>query len=388
MKQQQKPQQEQQVQKREMTLQSKPNLLERDTRHPYLEAQNIIGNHGLLNCCNGVIQPRYGHKKNHHQKLFTETTNELPPSLKSGLEQLSGLDLSGVKVHRNSDKPSQINASAYTIGREIYLAPGQDKHLPHESWHVVQQLQNRVKPTSQVKGVSINNDLRLEREADIMGTKAFKTPRSVQNKMTSNSHLRESTQQQEICLAPTAQLDGGLTAAGFTILGLTISELTSIVAVTTGVAATIGASLQAQNNKTSKGPIMKLKFDNDYLMSSTSKAQLENISHALFFLEMERTYSSGKEEDRRLTAIKNVKQKIIECFNRDSKMSSKTKVANGAGGTSKETPWGEVVISLKGGIIYAQGFDKDIFLIALKHDISILGHPVNYIEFCYLDYNF
>ncbi|HAP63088.1 MAG TPA: hypothetical protein DCR93_27510, partial [Cytophagales bacterium] len=47
-------------------------------------------------------------------------------------------------------------------------------HLPHEAWHVVQQKQDRVKPTLQMKGrVSINDDAGLEREADIMGARAM-----------------------------------------------------------------------------------------------------------------------------------------------------------------------------------------------------------------------
>ncbi len=89
--------------------------------------------------------------------------------LKTGLEQLSGMDLSGVRVHKNSSEPVQLNAFAYTQGQDIHVAPGQEKHLPHEGWHAVQQKQGRVKPTMQAKGVSINDDTDLEREADAMG---------------------------------------------------------------------------------------------------------------------------------------------------------------------------------------------------------------------------
>jgi hypothetical protein len=96
----------------------------------------------------------------------------LPDRLKGSLESLSGLDLSEVRVHRNSGKPDEMKALAYTHGREIHLAPGQDEHLPHEAWHAVQQMQGRVKPTIKAHGVSINDDAHLEREADQMGTKA------------------------------------------------------------------------------------------------------------------------------------------------------------------------------------------------------------------------
>jgi len=57
------------------------------------------------------------------------------------------------------------------------LASGQEKHLPHETWHVVQQHEGRVQPTMQTKGVAINDDSGLEREADVMGAKAATTQR-------------------------------------------------------------------------------------------------------------------------------------------------------------------------------------------------------------------
>ena len=97
----------------------------------------------------------------------------LPDNLKSGIENLSGMSMDHVKVHRNSDKPAQVQAHAYAQGSEIHLAPGQEKHLPHEAWHVVQQAQGRVKPTMQMKGVAVNDDVGLETEADVMGARAL-----------------------------------------------------------------------------------------------------------------------------------------------------------------------------------------------------------------------
>lgn len=96
----------------------------------------------------------------------------LPDQLKSGVENLSGVSLDSVKVHYNSARPAQLNALAYAQGTDIHVAPGQEKHLPHETWHVVQQHEGRVKPTTQAKGVAINDDTGLEKEADVMGAKA------------------------------------------------------------------------------------------------------------------------------------------------------------------------------------------------------------------------
>ena len=98
----------------------------------------------------------------------------LPDRLKAGIEALSGMDLSDVRAHANSPKPAQLNAQAYAQGDEIHLAPGQDRHLAHEAWHVVQQRQGRVRPTAQAKGVSINDDQGLEHEADVMGARALR----------------------------------------------------------------------------------------------------------------------------------------------------------------------------------------------------------------------
>jgi len=98
----------------------------------------------------------------------------MPDQLKTGIEALSGMDMSDVRVHANSDKPEQLNALAYTLGNQIHLGPGQGRHLPHEAWHVVQQKQGRVQPTTQLKdGVPVNDDEGLEREADVMGARAL-----------------------------------------------------------------------------------------------------------------------------------------------------------------------------------------------------------------------
>lgn len=98
----------------------------------------------------------------------------LPAQLKMSIEMLSGLNLDQVQVETNSNKPAQLNAHAYAQGSEIHLAPGQEQHLPHEAWHVVQQAQGRVTPTMQMKsGISVNDDAVLEAEADTMGARAL-----------------------------------------------------------------------------------------------------------------------------------------------------------------------------------------------------------------------
>lgn len=108
-------------------------------------------------------------------QLESEATNTtgLPDKLKSGIENLSGISLDEVNVHYNSDKPAQLQALAYTQGTDIHVAPGQERHLAHEAWHVVQQMQGRVEPTITMnENIPVNDDASLENEADNMGEKA------------------------------------------------------------------------------------------------------------------------------------------------------------------------------------------------------------------------
>jgi hypothetical protein len=50
-------------------------------------------------------------------------------------------DLAG-RAHR-------LNAIAFARGADVDAGPGQEAHLAHEAWHVVQQQQGRVHPTLQ-----------------------------------------------------------------------------------------------------------------------------------------------------------------------------------------------------------------------------------------------
>ena len=96
----------------------------------------------------------------------------LPDNLKSGIESLSGFSMDDVRVHYNSSKPATVQALAYTQGTDIHVAPGQEKCLPHEAWHVAQQMAGRVSPTTNINGMPVNDNAALEHEADVMGEKA------------------------------------------------------------------------------------------------------------------------------------------------------------------------------------------------------------------------
>lgn len=90
----------------------------------------------------------------------------IPAHIQEAAEIESGMSLSDVRVHYNSSKPADLGALAYTMGNQVYIGPGQEKYLPHELGHVVQQKQGRVKVTKRQQGKPINDDAALEKEAD------------------------------------------------------------------------------------------------------------------------------------------------------------------------------------------------------------------------------
>ncbi|MBL8058943.1 MAG: DUF4157 domain-containing protein [Anaerolineales bacterium] len=123
------------------------------------QLQQAVGNQGVRQLLAEEAQP---------------ASAGLPAGLQHGVEQLSGLALDQVTVHYNSPQPAQLGALAFAQGRAIHVAPGQEQHLPHEAWHVVQQAQGRVPPTAQLKGrVPVNADAALEQEAEVMGARAL-----------------------------------------------------------------------------------------------------------------------------------------------------------------------------------------------------------------------
>ena len=110
----------------------------------------------------------------------TSHSNSLPKDVLGNMEQMMGADFSGVNIHQNSTNAHNVGALAYTQGEDIHFAPGQfdptsksgKELIGHELTHVVQQRQGRVQPTTQAKGLPVNDDEGLEAEADEMGRQA------------------------------------------------------------------------------------------------------------------------------------------------------------------------------------------------------------------------
>ena len=73
------------------------------------------------------------------EKKTGKNKTGIPDSMKSRFEASSGFSFDDVRIHYNSPKPGDMGALAYTRGSQVYIAPGEEKHLPHELGHVLQQ---------------------------------------------------------------------------------------------------------------------------------------------------------------------------------------------------------------------------------------------------------
>ncbi|CAM1362584.1 eCIS core domain-containing protein [Tenacibaculum xiamenense] len=195
-----------------------------------------------------------------HKTIQRKPNNTgLPDNLKSGIEHLSGHSMDDVKVHYNSNKPAQLNAHAYAQGTNIHLASGQEKHLPHEAWHVVQQKQGRVQPTTSLNGTNINDNAGLEKEADVMGSKAIQ--------MKINNSFSDEKKAQGVnepvvqkVTKPTAAVLGGVLGGAIGMVGGPVGAgigawagagIGAIAGI--GVGALLGGNAPNQQNNVNQG---------------------------------------------------------------------------------------------------------------------------------------
>ncbi len=106
----------------------------------------------------------------------------LPPTVRQKMESVFNTDFSDVRVHVGP-QAQQIGAIAYTLGSNLYFAPGQynpmssngQRLLGHELTHVMQQRAGRVRNPFG-SGVAVVQDPGLEAEADLMGMRAAMAP--------------------------------------------------------------------------------------------------------------------------------------------------------------------------------------------------------------------
>lgn len=92
----------------------------------------------------------------------------LDDTMRTRFERRFGLSMDDVRVYHNSPKPAELGALAYAKGTDIFVGPGQERHLEHELGHVVQQKFGQVQPTMTIDGLPVNMDQALEHGADTL----------------------------------------------------------------------------------------------------------------------------------------------------------------------------------------------------------------------------
>jgi hypothetical protein len=139
-------------------------------------------------------------EENEASQLNSEPSKKMPVSVEAKMENSFNTDFSNVNIHEG-DNASKVNAHDSTQGNDIHFAPGQynpdSKHgqelLGHELTHVVQQREGRVQPTVQKKGVSVNDDKGLEKEADYAGKMAANGKQAVVKEKSEGLQRKETS---------------------------------------------------------------------------------------------------------------------------------------------------------------------------------------------------
>lgn len=104
------------------------------------------------------------------RSVSRENRTGIPQRLKERMEQSTGVSFDDVRVHYNSALPARLDSLAYTQGNQVEIGPGQERHLPHELGHVVQQKLGIVRANARhASGVMLNTDSVLEHQADEIG---------------------------------------------------------------------------------------------------------------------------------------------------------------------------------------------------------------------------
>lgn len=146
-----------------------------------LQMQRMAGNQAVQAMLAERAIQRLPESEEEELQMKAEQTNQtgMPTHVKQKMEAAFQTDFSDVRIHQGNEA-REVGALAYTKGTDIHFAPGQyqpetdagQQLLGHELAHVIQQKEGRVKPTTSVKGVPVNDDPSLEQEADQLGAKA------------------------------------------------------------------------------------------------------------------------------------------------------------------------------------------------------------------------
>jgi hypothetical protein len=111
-------------------------------------------------------------------------TNVSDKALIASTAKVTGVPLhkDEINIEENSTEPAEYGAHAYTQGNNVKIAPGQEHNKAHELVHVAQQKEGGVEGTKEVNGQPVNDDPKLEKEADVLGAKALEMAQNKESK--------------------------------------------------------------------------------------------------------------------------------------------------------------------------------------------------------------
>lgn len=198
------------------------------------------------------------------QVMQSSSGQPLPRSTRNEMESAFGADFGGARIHTNQQAgvaARDINASAFTVGQDIYFGEGQyqpdtkqGKHLlAHELTHTLQQANGRS--ALQSNAVVSHPDDVLEREAD-SAADAFSQNRLVSRQISpagsAQIHRYSLEEFAEDVGAVVNDIEEGAQAVGEAVVGgveavgeavsETIDEVTSWIDTAAGQAAIAAAS--------------------------------------------------------------------------------------------------------------------------------------------------
>lgn len=101
-----------------------------------------------------------------------ENHTGIPVQMKNKIESHTGIPMDSVRVHYNSDRPKQVNASSYIQGNHIFIGPGRNSDLLHELGHWNENaVKGPVRPTTMVNHMHVNDEAAREKFADQFANK-------------------------------------------------------------------------------------------------------------------------------------------------------------------------------------------------------------------------
>ncbi|GJL76409.1 DUF4157 domain-containing protein [Nitrosomonas sp.] len=341
----------------------------------------------------------------------------LPDPVRNYMEPRFGVDFSDVRVHTGNEAVQMnraVGAQAFTHGSDVYFGEGRSPNnlelTAHELTHVVQQTGGDIRPkTIESDPVGAVGDSVQKKCAGCAADDSLQRTGSddaamIPQAIGDTGHIAGS-QRPGTALRPDRDIAVGspssvliqrvgpaVPALAAAIKALTLTEAITVVGtVVSSAASVVGLVSAAQNDKTNVGPDSILDPQTgDYMMSDFDRDGLAQVFRVLYFEEMERLVereqSSGtvvddaRQSELKQTAIGNVKFKLTRYLSRLLATKSEEFVQQGDGGTSKETPWGSVMVSVEGGEIVNPSASPVLVEIAERHHVTVPERPMSFIK--------